>query len=69
MFMTANIKPLVDGAIRGALLNKLWFFNLAQSMCVTGSVKTEEVRGNIKPVIKEATGGHQDWFGKSSMLV
>lgn len=45
VFMTANIKPLVDGAIRRALLNKLWFFNLAQSMCVTGSVRSEEVRG------------------------
>lgn len=45
VFMTANIKPLVDGTIRRALLNKPWFFNLEQNMCVTGSVKREEVRG------------------------
>lgn len=63
----------MDGTIRRALLNRPWFFNLEQSVCVcvceTGSVKREEVGGGTKPAIKEAMGGHQDLFGKSSMLV
>lgn len=68
VFMTANIKPLVDGTIRRVLLNKPWFFHFQRAcvcVCVTGSVK----RGNTKPGIKEATDGHRDLFGKSSMLV
>ncbi len=34
MFMSAKIKPLVDETIRRVLLNKPWYFNLEQSVCV-----------------------------------
>lgn len=34
MFMSAKIKPLVDGTIRRVLLNKPWYFNLERSVSV-----------------------------------
>lgn len=70
MFMTANIKPLVDGTIRSMLLNKPQLCLLERSVCVTGSVKgTGTGGGQHCPLIKEATDEHQVLFRRSSMAV
>lgn len=65
VFMTPNITPLVEGTIRRALLNKPCFCNLERA-CVWLAVWRG---GTTKPAIEEAADGHQDWFGKSRMLV
>lgn len=79
MFMSAEIKPVVDETIRRVLLNKPWYFNLEQSVCVCcvleslvampAKRKNSEGKSGGGAQSKGGWGGRRDLFGKSCMVV